>query len=206
MQKRKQTLRVSWVFLILATSSQSASAHLVSTRFGEYYSGLLHPLTTLTHLIPWIALAMMAMIQGKSEARINLLVFPVAVAIGVLLGVQNPGLAAPVVSNTVSLAILGAMLALARPLPTRAFIFLCVALGLSHGYANSVAGLDAWDLSLYVMGVASAAYLLIALLGAASVSLGQFPWGRVAVRAIGSWILASGLLFSVVTLVGVQGV
>ena len=49
-----------WLLLFCLLTPQCAHAHLVSTRFGEYYAGLLHPVITLSHLIPWLALALVA--------------------------------------------------------------------------------------------------------------------------------------------------
>jgi hydrogenase/urease accessory protein HupE len=186
-------------------SSPPASAHLVSTRFGEYYAGLLHPLTTLVHLVPWIALALLAAVQGKADARRNLLAFPAAVALGVVLGAWLPGLAAAQAFNIASLSLLGALVALAVPLPSGAFLALSLLCGLSHGYANAAGALEPWSLTLYTAGVATAAYLLSALLGAAGVAASRLDWGLVAVRALGSWILASGLLYAGFNLVGSSG-
>lgn len=192
--------------LAISMASPSASAHLVSTRFGEFYAGLLHPLTTMLHLVPWIALGLLAVLQGKADTRRNVLVFPVAVALGVVVGGLAPGYTAPAFLNLVSIVVLGAMLALARPLSSRAFYLLAGIVGLSHGYDNAVANLGIWDSVLYVSGVATAAYLLIVLLGAGSLSTLRFAWGLIAARAAGSWILASGLLFAAFTLVGPSGV
>lgn len=186
-------------------TSAPASAHLVSTRFGEYYAGLLHPLTTLVHLVPWIALALLASVQGKADARRNLLAFPAAVALGVALGAWLPGLAAAPAFNIASLSLVGALVALAVPLPSGAFLALSLLCGLSHGYANAAGDLELWSLTLYTAGVATAAYLLSALLGAAGVAVSRLDWGRVAVRALGSWILASGLLYAGFNLAGSSG-
>lgn len=206
MPQTSSRLRLLLLGLALTGASNPASAHLVSTRFGEYYAGLLHPLTSLLHLVPWVAMALLATTQGARSARLNLIAFPLAVAMGVVIGVQVPDLTAPGLVNLASFAVLGAVLALARPLPGPALLGLSLIFGASHGYANASTDLGAWDLGLYVAGVASAAYLLIALLGAASLTLGQFSWGRIGVRAVGSWILASGLLYASVSLFGVQSV
>jgi hydrogenase/urease accessory protein HupE len=61
---------------------EQAAAHLVSTRFGELYSGLLHPLTTLQHLVPWLALGLLGGLQAPRTARWALLAFPLAVLAG----------------------------------------------------------------------------------------------------------------------------
>ena len=207
MGRRYQRCLVPVSSLAIALASQPANAHLVSTRFGEFYSGLLHPLTTLTHVVPWIALALLAGAHGKSSARRNLWVFPLSVAAGVLIGAGSPGLAPLLTAvNVSSIAVLGLLLALSRPLPQPLLLLLAVACGLSHGHANAAAGLDAWSLALYTTGVGCAAYLLATLLGAAAAALQRHGWGAVSLRAVGSWIFASGILYGSYTLIGSGGV
>jgi len=62
----------------LALAPFAAEAHLVSTRFGELYSGLLHPLTTLLHLVPWACLGLLAGLQRAETSRWVPLAFPLA--------------------------------------------------------------------------------------------------------------------------------
>ena len=55
-----------------------ASAHLVNTDVGEFYAGMMHPLTSAEHLLLILALALLAILCGKHAARTTLLVFPLA--------------------------------------------------------------------------------------------------------------------------------
>lgn len=175
---------------------QPALAHLVSTRFGEFYNGLLHPLTTLLHLLPWVAIALLCGIQRKEEyARWALVIFPCVTLIGALFGSH---FAAPGWIQCINLTslLIGAMVALAINLRPAAFIGLFATIGFSHGFANAEIGLRGLEILFYVSGVALAAYLLMTLLSAASKSLAsQSTWGIVAVRAGGSWITAVGILY-----------
>ncbi len=186
--------------------STPAHAHLVSTRFGEFYAGLLHPLTTLSHVVPWVALGLLAAVQGMRGARWNLLAFPLAVAIGVLLGSWLPGFDAGLQwGNIASIVLLGALLATAVALPMPVFLGLSVVFGLSHGYTNVVSELEGRALLLYTTGVACAGYLLVALLGASALVVVRQNWGLVAVRALGSWILAAGVIYAGFSLLGQPG-
>ena len=45
-----------------------ASAHLVNTDVGEFYAGMLHPLTSPEHLLPTLALALLATSSGVPAA------------------------------------------------------------------------------------------------------------------------------------------
>ena len=55
-----------------------ASAHLVNTDVGEFYAGMMHLLTSAEHLLPILALALLAIQYGKRAARATLLAFPLA--------------------------------------------------------------------------------------------------------------------------------
>lgn len=194
--------KYSWFYLstLLLLLPQSAMAHLVSTRFGEFYSGVLHPLSTLTHLLPWLAVGLVSGLQCQSTARKVLLYFPLSVSLGVLLGSWFSPLPITDALNLLSfsMALLAVLTINLRP---GIFISLLVLFGLSHGYANGVTDLRGSDLLLYVGGVTVAAYFLLALITAITYVLanGQ-PWGKVAVRAVGSWIVAIGLLYGGFTL------
>lgn len=202
--------RLIWLTLIVSLPS-TAQAHLVSTRFGEYYSGLLHPLTTLVHLVPWLALAIFASRHSKLFARHILLVFPLAVGLGVLMGGlwgDRLGFGPWVLMlNIISFVALGGLVALARPLTTPISLALVVFFGLVHGFANGDVDLADGSLVLYVAGVISAAYLVFALVAASAVVIAQRGvWGGIALRALGSWILAAGLIYGGFEALGIQSV
>ncbi|TVZ37566.1 hydrogenase/urease accessory protein HupE [Alteromonadaceae bacterium 2753L.S.0a.02] len=179
----------------LCLTPQLASAHLVSTRFGEFYSGLLHPLTTLAHLVPWIAFGLVAGNQKLSLTRISLLYFPAAVFLGVLIGAKLPARHLFEIVNIVTFGA-GALAALAVSLPRSALLSLLIICGLCHGIANSVSTLPIAQILLYAAGVALAAYLLLIFVAtAAYVLIQRVSWGQVAVRALGSWVVAIGLMY-----------
>ena len=198
-------LRLTLPLLVLFVP-EVAHAHLVSTRFGEFYSGLLHPLTTLVHLVPWLALAMFASMQGKAFARRSLQVFPLAVGFGTLLGIGFGGFQNVLMLNIISFVVLGGLVALSYPIPISAGFTAVLLFAVSHGYANGDVDLTGGSLALYVAGVTTAAYLVVALgAGAATVLSEQAAWGRIALRALGSWILAAGLIYGGFELMGVNG-
>ena len=179
----------------LALLPQTALAHLVSTRFGEFYSGMLHPVTTLLHLLPWLAIALLCGIQRQqSYSKWALLLFPGATLVGALIGSQFLHPDWIYLINTTSFLI-GLLVALALKLNPLVFIALLCMFGFSHGFANGEPGLRGSDFVLYVSGVAAAAYLLVTLISAAAkLTITRAPWGIVAVRAVGSWIMAVGIL------------
>ena len=188
---------------VSAFAAPSAWAHLVSTRFGELYSGILHPLTTLEHLVPWLGLALVAGLQPPKVARWVLAAFPSAVLVGVMSAASLPAWAWPRWTGIASMVLLGVLAAANRRLHTPQLILLCAVIGWCHGFANAASDLagNAW--LLYCCGVALAAYVLAALATASARALTvSGTWGTVAVRATGSWVAAAGVLYlGVLTLV-----
>ena len=173
----------------------AAEAHLVSTRFGELYSGMLHPLTTLQHLVPWLAVGLLGGLQRPDTGRWALLAFPLSVLVGIVLAALAPGFGVAEDLNVLSFVVLGGLIALAfrlGPLPLLSVISL---FGISHGYSNA-AELSGFPWVLYAIGVAFSAYALVALSAGGAQALASGPrWGTIAVRAIGSWIAAAGVMY-----------
>lgn len=187
--------------LALAGFAEPVFAHSVSARFGELYSGLLHPVTTLIHLLPWIALGLLAGMLDTAKSRTVLYSFPAAVAAGAFSANVLPELGWVQTVNLLSIVILGIFVVLSRELSLRVFATLTAILGLSHGFANNTTELDGGPLILYVIGLTLSAYLCVALSTALSHALvRRTNWGRIAVRAAGSWVLAIGLVFGGYTL------
>lgn len=176
--------------------SHNAHAHLVSTRFGELYSGLLHPMLALEHVVPWLALGLLGALAGRTTSRWAVLTFPLSVLAGVLLAAAAPAASLTDMANLGSFVLLGGLVAANVSLSPTLFVPLVILLGLSHGYGNSAEELSGKDLLLYAIGVALAAYLTVTLVTAGAFALArERRWGNIAVRAAGSWVLAIGLVF-----------
>jgi hydrogenase/urease accessory protein HupE len=174
-----------------------AMAHLVSTRFGELYSGMLHPLLSLQHLVPWLALGLLGGLQRASIARWALLAFPLGILLGLTMAHGLPGMALVEPLNLLAFVILGLLVALKLKLNQTWFILLVTLLGLSQGYANAAPELRGFAAMLYGTGVGLAAYLLITLVSAVAHALAtERTWGSTAVRAAGSWIAAAGAMYA----------
>lgn len=182
--------------LLLACLPEPAWAHLVSTRFGELYAGLMHPLTTLQHLVPWLGLGLLGGLLRTEASRWALLAFPLAVGTGAFVAAVVPQLAGVDGFNLLTFVLLGLLVAISADLGRVFFLSLAVLIGLSHGYANGTTELTGGPLALYVAGVTLAGYLLVTLtMGVTRFVATRAPWGSIAIRAAGSWIVAVGLVF-----------
>lgn len=184
------TLHVA--LLILATPAQ---AHLVNTRFGDFYAGFVHPITALEHIVPWLALGLLIGSQPEQRGRWGLASFACGLSIGLLMSVFWGGYDVSTMVNYTSFVILGALLALALPLPTIMLAAITLSFGISHGYGNGAGISDDTNIFLYVPGVVTSGYLIALFLASLTTELSA-RWEPVAigVRAIGSWVLAIGIM------------
>jgi len=66
--------------LILLCLPAAVAAHPMKG-VGDFYSGMLHPLTALEFLLSWVALAMFAGQQGRKTALLTLAIFPIRACI-----------------------------------------------------------------------------------------------------------------------------
>jgi hypothetical protein len=66
-------------------------------------------------------------------------------------------------------------------------------LGLSHGVENTVDISPSIAMHLFVPGVVVAGIAMVAIFAAIAVSR-KVPWQRIAIRVVGSWIAAIGIL------------
>jgi urease accessory protein len=191
---------------VLLLPASLAHAHSAAKGIGDFYAGALHPLTSLEHLLPFLAFGILAGQQGQ-KAEPVLAAFCVALLVGAgvapWLGVL-PGLA---IVNIGSSVVLGALVALARPLPAALFYAVAVVFGLSHGIANGEGMAEGMKPYLFVPGVALAGLVVTAygLVMTDWLLRRQAGWIHIAVRVAGSWIAAIGILVLAVsgkTLVG----
>lgn len=178
----------------------AAHAHLVSTRFGDFYGGMLHPLTALEHALPMLALGLLAGLQQPRVARWLLLAAPAGLLVGLALAAVLPPLPQVSLVNLGSFVLIGLLVALGARLSAAVLFVIAAVFGITHGYENGLL-LDAGvNKSLFDLGVASAGLVAWALIAAATVSLvRQAGWARIAVRAAGSWVAAIGLMVMAVS-------
>ena len=190
--------RRAWVATLAgsaaAGSATSAEAHLVNTDLGPFYGGLVHPLTALEHLLPLVALGLLAGQQGSATARRVLLALPLGLAGGAWLSYPRPTWSGIQILNLLSLLVLGLLVSVNWHLPTGVTEGLSLIVGVTHGVANGAAAAAAGvSPDLFVAGLLAAGVALATLVPALVLSL-RAAWGRIAVRVVGSWIAAVGLL------------
>lgn len=178
---------------ILLALPVSAEAHLVSTGFGSYYDGMAHFLVTPADWLVVVALGLLAGLGGATTGRAMLVSLPLGWIVGGFAGWFWPGSGDWPFLSVLSFGGIGALVALDWKPPSWVVAGLAGIFGALHGWINgaSMAGGDRTWLAL--LGIGSAVFVLATVLPAVVVSL-RPAWTRIAVRVLGSWIVAIGLL------------
>jgi hydrogenase/urease accessory protein HupE len=169
---------------------RSAEAHVALESMGSFWSGAAHLLTSLDQLCFLVALAIwMSFLDRRLDARAIGLIFA-----GIFIGAAaypdgRFGFAGII-------AALMAMVGLAGAIPIR--IGAVPVLGIASvggmiGGAASASGMTGLSLGLFSLGgaIAGASVLSYGLLAARRIDV---EWGRIALRAVASWIAAAGLM------------
>jgi urease accessory protein len=195
---RSSESKVKAVFAVLLLSfAGAAQAHSTVKGVGDLYAGLLHALTALEHVLPFIALSLLAGQRGlNAQAEAVLLVFPVALMVGATVAMVMPPLPGLAFFNIASAILLGGLVAAALPLPRTLFYGLFVAFGISHGFANGEAISQSTKAYLFILGVGLAGLAVLAY-GTLMVDFllkRKVGWIQIAVRVAGSWIAAIAVL------------
>jgi len=186
MRKFAPVGRAVLVFWLISFAA-SAEAHSTVKGVGDLYAGMLHVLTGLEHLLPFIALSLLAGQRGmKTQAEAVLLGFPLALMVGAAAALWIPPFP----------GLMGGLVAAAWPLPAAVFYGLVVVFGISHGFANGEAISGSIKAYLFILGIGLAGLAVLAY-GTLMVDFllkRKTGWITIAVRVAGSWIAAIGVL------------
>src|SRR5256885_6397674 len=102
--------------------AEGAEAHSTVKGVGDLYAGLLHVLTGLEHVLPFIALSLLAGQRNlKAPSEAVLLFFPSALMIGAIGALWLPAPPGLAFFNIASAIFLGGLVAIAWPLPRIVF-------------------------------------------------------------------------------------
>jgi len=170
-----------------------ANAHLVNTGLGPIYDGAAHFAMSPEAILPIIALGILVGLRGLVHARASVLILPAAwAAFGFLGALFGPRAINPA-CESLPLLILGGLAAADIPMRAWYTALLAVLLGAFEGYNFGAAYSATRDGLPAVIGSVGLVFVLIALVSAA-VLKAEWNWARVAMRVVGSWTAASGML------------
>lgn len=186
---------------LLLTGAHAAEAHIVAARLGDFYMGASHPLTDLQDVLLWISTGMLAGMLGATKGRWLILVFPLGLLAGLPLGSHFGAAATQLADATMMLAI-GMLLAAAVQIPTFVLCAIAFAVAVIRGAANGAELGPDTDRLLFAAGLVCVGYAVITLATALTVVFRQTTsddrasWRTIAVRALGGWIAAIGLMMA----------
>lgn len=169
-----------------------AHAHMVSSGVGTVYDGVLHFLLAPSDALAVLALALFAGQNGTAVGRMVVFLLPVSWLVGSVAGFSLSPIG-PTLPTWPSLLILGCLVAANVRLPGLAVVALAVVLGLVHGFLNGTAMAAAQASPATLVGIVAAVFMLVSLACAATVTRTR-PTEQIAVRVLGSWTGAIGLL------------
>ena len=189
---RPRALAPLTAILALALLPSPAEAHLVTTGLGPVYDGISHVFMSPDDLVPILAMAMLAGLNGPAAARSALFAMTAAWLAGGALGfiVGHPTSS---IATTASFLVLGALTAADARLSPRLVSILALIGGSLHGWLNGASLAQAGRDPLGLLGIGASTFVIVALMAALVVSL-RLAWMRIAVRVAGSWVAAIGLL------------
>jgi hydrogenase/urease accessory protein HupE len=190
---RSRFLLVAFGTLAGALLPAPVEAHLVTTGLGPIYDGISHVLLSPEDLVPVLAMALLAGQNGPTAGRRTLFALTGAWLLGGLGGLNAGQFLVPGGVTAASFLVLGGLTAADRRLSATTVAGLAVILGLLHGWLNGAGIAEAGREALALAGIVTAIFVLVAMGGAAVVSM-RAGWARVAVRVAGSWVAAIGLL------------
>jgi len=193
-------VRATAAVVATLAASTPAHAHLIGTRFGDFYSGAFHPITDLNVVLLWLALGLLAGSLQVARSRWLVLLFPLGLASGFVLSTSAGIAFGGSATNATLIGALGLVLAAGMRLPAPMLGIAGFALGVTRGVANAAAVEATTNLVLFGAGLVCAGYATITLLIALVMAFRRAEagsataWRGIALRALGGWIAAIGLM------------
>ncbi|WP_192258023.1 HupE/UreJ family protein [Mesorhizobium silamurunense] len=174
-----------------------AYAHSGGFNVHGFVSGLQHPLAGIDHLLAMMAVGTIAARTGGRGIFVVPSCFVLAMIAGALLGIAGIGLPSLESGIAVSLVVLGAMMALARPLPLAIAASLTVLFGLFHGNAHGLEIPETASGIAYAVGFVVATSALHTTGALAAMTLRRWP-GAIRTAGVGTSLVGVALAAQII--------
>ncbi len=169
-----------------------AEAHLLDAAGAGWTQGFGHPFSGLDHILAMVAVGVWAAQTGRPALWVLPVAFPLAMAVGGMMGVAGvpvPGIEAGIAA---SVLILGLLIAFQAKPPLAASVILVALFAVFHGHAHGTEVPQAASPILYGLGFVVATAILH-LIGLGIGYVMRLPKGMLAIRIGGGAIAAAGL-------------
>ena len=172
----------------------SASAHTAISGVGDFFGGVLHPLTTPAHLLVLLGLGLLAGRQTPLNLKIPLAAFIPVSALALVL--TTTGLVKTVYPPIlISIALVaGALIALGRPLPSTVIGALFVVAAFALGLDSAVENGTPISITKTLLGTWLGLILVVADIAYYLSFVTKQKWQQVGIRVAGSWITAASFM------------
>jgi len=173
-----------------------------SLAVGDFYTGMLHPLLHFETVLPILALALWSGQLGDARAWHLPLAFSCAALVGAVAGVLE---IEPYVGRWILLLpmlVLGLLVAVRGNLPAWLAMTMVLLFGIGQGQANTYDPKQQLERPLLFLAGFSSSIGLIFFHVVTRVFRYRAFWIQIAVRVLGSWIAATGLLVLVLEWAG----
>jgi urease accessory protein len=180
-------------FCLLAAWPGIAEAHGAIPGIGTFYSSMLHPLLVPAHALVFVGISLALSQHGRAIARIGISALTVAFicALASTLFIVLP--APSQESLLIMAAVVGTIVAVAKPLPWRVLVVVALAAGLSLGLDSKPDTITARDTFLACLGLCLGAFVLLILVVGITLNADQ-KWQQIGIRIVGSWTVAASVL------------
>ena len=180
--------------LVLTAWAGNAEAHVVAGEASGFFSGVLHPVSGLDHILAMVSVGVWGAQLGAPAIWILPVTFPVMMAFGGLIGFLGVPLPATEIGIALSMVVLGAAVMLeARP-PLAVVMAIVAFFAIFHGYAHGTELPHGESAMLYSLGFVVATGFLH-LIGITIGFLHRWSWGKHVLRVAGSAVSLAGALF-----------
>ncbi len=190
---RSDTTNRAIALVFLLVLPVTVMAHTISKTVGDFYGGILHTFLVMAHIFPLIALSIIAGQQGPKAAGKGLTFFLAALFAGAVAAFYTQPVTAIFYLNLISFIVLGILAALSLKLPLWLFYSVIFFFGFTHGYQNGMELHQTQSPVLFLTGLLAGGLILYTLIAAITVSVKK-EWFQIALRVIGSWVAAMGLM------------
>jgi hydrogenase/urease accessory protein HupE len=177
----------------LLSLAAPAEAHLVTTGLGPVYDGIAHLVLSPADLALVVALTLLAGMRGARVGRSILAVLPISWLAGGVTGLTLPAVSSLEWTTGAGFLLVGALVAADWDLSVSVVAALAATIGALHGFLTGAALSQVPSAGLELLGTVVALLVVITLVAGLVVSLRAY-WARIAVRVLGSWVAATGLL------------
>jgi urease accessory protein len=178
----------------LAVLASSAVAHPQPEAAAGFFTGLLHPVSGLDHVLAMVAVGLWGAQLGAPAIWLLPITFPIVMALGGFLGLLGVPLPGVEVGIAASAVLLGAAVMTERRPPLVAAAALVGFFAVFHGHAHGTELPLGQSALLYSLGFVMATGCLHAV-GIAIGAFHRWPTGRVVLRIAGGGVGLAGLFY-----------